>query len=100
MSAGHHKYPPESGVSLVNQVEGQASSGETGKIQHLLRPPPLPPPMEAAESRKQAGEAEIYMGVLWSCPSVCLGSGRKRIWWIRGDRDYAMSLESCTEESG
>jgi hypothetical protein len=56
--------------------------------------------MEAAESRKQAGEAEIYMGVLWSCPSVCLGSGRKRIWWIRGDRDYAMSLESCTEESG
>lgn len=59
-SSGHHQYPPESGVSLVNHEqqkrgEGQPFSGEADKI-----------PREAAESCKQAGDAEICLAVLWS----------------------------------
>lgn len=77
--------------------EGQTSSGEMDKIQHLLPSPPLP--MEEAESGKQAGEAEICLGVLWSCPSICLGNGGKWIWWRR-DQGYAMSHESSAEEGG
>ena len=54
-----------------------------------------------AESCKQAVEAveaEICLFSLQFCLCICLGNCSKRIKWVGGGRDYAVSLESSAGE--